>query len=167
MFTVGVLTISDRVSRGEAEDRSGPLLARLVEEHLGWQVIARAVVPDDREQIQRVLLRWVEEGIALVLTTGGTGFAPRDVTPEATRDVLERETPGLVEAMRAASLRVTPHAMLSRAVAGIRSRTLIINMPGSPKAVEEQFAVILPVLPHGLSLLWDVPHENRRHALDK
>ncbi len=165
MFTVGVLTVSDRVSRGEAEDRSGPLLVRLVEERLGWRVVQRAVVPDEAARIREVLLRWSdEEGLALILTTGGTGFAPRDVTPEATRQVIEREAPGLVEAMRSASLQVTPHAMLSRAVAGIRGRTLIVNMPGSPKAVEEQFLVILPALPHGVALLRDVPRENTRHG---
>ncbi len=165
MFTVGVLTVSDRVSRGEAEDRSGPLLVRLVEERLGWRVVQWAVVPDEAARIREVLLRWSdEEGLALILTTGGTGFAPRDVTPEATRQVIEREAPGLVEAMRSASLQVTPHAMLSRAVAGIRGRTLIVNMPGSPKAVEEQFLVILPALPHGVALLRDVPRENTRHG---
>ncbi len=164
MFHVGVLTVSDRVSRGEAEDASGPELVRLVQEVLGWEVTRTAVVPDEREQIAAILRRWAdEEDLALVLTTGGTGFAPRDVTPEATRDVIERETPGLVEAMRAASLQVTPHAMLSRAVAGIRGRTLIVNMPGSPKAVREQFAVIAPALPHGVRLLRDVPRENTRH----
>ena len=115
--------------------------------------------------IAALLRHWAdEEDLALVLTTGGTGFAPRDVTPEATRDVIEREAPGLVEAMRAASLQVTPHAMLSRAVAGIRGRTLIVNMPGSPKAVREQFEVILPALPHAVRLLRDVPDENQRHA---
>ncbi|NPA90151.1 MAG: MogA/MoaB family molybdenum cofactor biosynthesis protein [Chloroflexi bacterium] len=164
MFTVGVLTISDRVSRGEAEDRSGPLLARLAREVLGWDVVVQQVVPDEREQIREVLRSWADDlDVALVLTTGGTGFAPRDVTPEATRDVIERETPGLVEAMRSASLQVTPHAMLSRAVAGIRGRTLIVNMPGSPKAVEEQFHVIAPALPHGIRLLRDVPQEHTRH----
>ncbi len=165
MFRVGILTISDRVSRGEAEDRSGPVLMRLVEEQLGWMVTQAAVVPDERDVIAALLRHWAdEEDLALVLTTGGTGFAPRDVTPEATRDVIEREAPGLVEAMRAASLQVTPHAMLSRAVAGIRGRTLIVNMPGSPKAVREQFEVILPALPHAVRLLRDVPDENQRHA---
>jgi len=164
MFNVGVLTISDRASRGETEDRSGPLLVRLVEEALGWRVTLQAVVADDRARIAEFLRRWAdEEDVALILTTGGTGFAPRDVTPEATREVIERETPGLVEAMRSASLRVTPHGMLSRAVAGIRGRTLIVNMPGSPKAVQEQFDVILPALPHGVRLLREAPQENQRH----
>ena len=164
MFRVGILTVSDRASRGQAEDVSGPELARLVEEILGWEVAQKAVVPDERAQIAETLRRWADEDdLALILTTGGTGFAPRDVTPEATRDVIERETPGLVEAMRAASLQVTPHAMLSRAVAGIRGRCLIVNIPGSPKAVREQFAVIAPALPHGLRLLREVPREDMRH----
>ena len=164
MFDVGILTVSDRASRGESEDHSGPLLVRLVKEELGWRVAVQAVVPDERVRIAEVLRRWAdEEDVALILTTGGTGFAPRDVTPEATRDVIDREAPGLVEAMRAESLRVTPHAMLSRAVAGMRGRTLIVNMPGSPKAVAEQFAVIRPALPHAIRLLREVPKENQRH----
>lgn len=164
MFRVGVLTVSDRAARGEAEDVSGPVLVGLVREHLGWEVVRTAVVPDEREAIAATLRRWTdEEDLALILTTGGTGFAPRDVTPEATQAVIERETPGLVEAMRWASLQVTPHAMLSRAVAGIRGRTLIVNMPGSPRAVKEQFQVILPALPHGVRLLREVPEENRWH----
>lgn len=164
MFRVGVLTVSDRASRGEAEDVSGPELARLVEDVLGWEVVCTAVVPDDRDRIAETLRRWAdEEGLALIFTTGGTGFAPRDVTPEATRDVIEREAPGLAEAMRAASLEVTPHAMLSRAIAGIRGQCLIVNMPGSPKAVREQFSVIAPALPHGLRLLREVPREDTRH----
>ena len=166
MFHVGILTVSDRASRGEAEDLSGPELARLVREDLGWEVTHTAIVPDERSLIADVLRRWADkEDVALILTTGGTGFAPRDVTPEATREVSEREAPGLVEAMRAASLQVTPHAMLSRAVAGIRGRTLIVNMPGSLKAVREQFAVIAPALPHGVRLLRDVPQENQQHQV--
>ncbi len=165
MFRVGILTVSDRVSRGESEDLSGPELARLVRERLGWDVTHMTVVPDDEEEIVSVLRRWAdEEDLSLILTTGGTGFAPRDVTPEATRRVIERETPGLVEAIRAAGLAITPHAMLSRAVAGIRGRTLIVNMSGSVKAVREQFEVIEPALPHGVRLLRDVPRENTRHT---
>jgi molybdopterin adenylyltransferase len=113
-----------------------------------------AVVPDDRTTIANILLKWADQaGLDLVLTTGGTGFAPRDVTPEATCDVIERQAPGLAEAMRAASLRLTPHAMLSRAVAGIRGHTLIINLPGSPKAARENLETILPALPHAIELL--------------
>ncbi len=164
MFRVGVLTVSDRVSRGVAEDRSGPLISQMVRERLGALVVAEQVVPDERYVIEEILRRWSdEEELDLILTTGGTGFAPRDVTPEATRAVIERETPGFAEAMRAASLAVTPHAMLSRSVAGIRGRTLIVNLPGSPKAVRENLEVILPALPHGLALLQEVEGEDRRH----
>lgn len=151
---VGILTVSDRASRGEYQDLSGPEVRRLVEEKLGAEVVAEEIVPDEKERIEEVLKRWADElDLELILTTGGTGFTPRDVTPEATRAVIEKEAPGLAEAMRAASLQKTPHAMLSRAVAGIRGRTLIVNLPGSPRAARENLEVILPALPHGLDLL--------------
>ncbi len=150
----------DRSYRGEYRDLSGPVIRESVTGRLASvaeaEVIVEleAIVPDEREIIAGTLLTWAdEEELDLVLTTGGTGFAPRDVTPEATRDVVEREAPGLAEAMRAASLRVTPHDMLSRAVAGIRGRTLFVNLPGSPKAVRENLETILPALPHAVELM--------------
>jgi molybdenum cofactor synthesis domain-containing protein len=148
------LTISDRGYEGEYRDLSGPAIREIVTERLGASIELEAIVPDERQVIAGTLLKWANEvGLDLVLTTGGTGFAPRDVTPEATRDVVEREAPGLAEAMRAASLEITPHAMLSRAVAGIRGQTLIVNLPGSPKAVRENLETVLPALPHAIELL--------------
>lgn len=159
VYTVAILTVSDRSSRGEREDRSGPAVREVISALSQARVIAEEVVPDEVPAIEEALRRWVGHGVDLVLTTGGTGFSPRDVTPEATRRVIEREAPGLAEAMRAASLRRTPHAMLSRAIAGIAGRTLIINLPGSPRAARENLEVILPALPHGLSKLRGDPSE--------
>jgi len=164
-FRVGILTISDRGWRGETEDRSGPVIRAIVENELENTAVERtALVPDEKEQIASLLRHWADDyQLDLVLTTGGTGFAPRDVTPEATEMVLDRATPGLTHAMFAASLQVTPHAMLSRARAGIRGQTLIVNLPGSPKAASENLRTILPALSHGLALLQDRPGEDRRH----
>ena len=154
MIRLGILTISDRAAHGEAEDRSGPLIAETMVRELGAQVVLQSVTADERPNIESLLVQWADgREVDLILTTGGTGFAPRDVTPEATLAVTERHAPGFAEAMRAASLQVTPHAMLSRAVAGIRGRTLIINLPGSPKAAVENLQVFLPALLHAVETL--------------
>ncbi|MGQ9476262.1 MAG: MogA/MoaB family molybdenum cofactor biosynthesis protein [Actinomycetota bacterium] len=158
-FRVAILTVSDRGSSGEREDLSGRAVEELVLQQ-GWRVVARAMVPDEAVMIEERLRHFCDRlRVDLVLTTGGTGMSPRDVTPEATRRVLEREAPGFAEAMRAASLRLTPHAMLSRAVSGIRGSTLIINLPGSPRGAKENLEVIIPALPHGLEKLRGDPGE--------
>jgi molybdenum cofactor synthesis domain-containing protein len=160
---VGILTVSDRGAAGTYEDRSGPLAADLIRSLTGWTVAEQAIVPDEFDDVVRTLETWADGGLDLILTTGGTGLAPRDITPEATRWVLEREAPGLAEALRAESLKVTRHAMLSRGVAGTRGRTLIINLPGNPKAVREGLDVLLPVLPHALDLLSGEPAGDQGH----
>lgn len=158
---IGILTISDRASQGVYEDQSGPALRELIEKHFGEDVDLMHIVPDDFVEIKRALQKWCDEAhLDLILTTGGTGFSPRDVTPEATKQVIEREAPGLVHAMIAASLQKTPHAMLSRMVAGIRGQTLIVNLPGSPKAACENLQTILPAIPHAIELLQGVSIES-------
>ncbi len=162
---VGILTISDRSARGERADASGPVIRALVEEQLHWTVAEQRIVPDERDAIQEILLYWCDDlHLNLILTTGGTGFAPRDITPEVTREVITREAPGLAEAMRADSLKKTPHAMLSRAVCGTRGTTLIVNLPGSPKAVRENLETIAPALPHAIDLLREAPDTEAGHA---
>lgn len=163
MRQVGILTISDRGASGEYEDRSGPLAVEILTGRTPWVISHRAIIPDEFDVIVATLLDWCEAGLDLVLTSGGTGFAKRDITPEATRRVIEREAPGIAEALRAASLQVTRHAMLSRAVAGMRGRTLIINLPGNPKAVRENLEVLLPVLPHALDVLSGEPDSDQQH----
>lgn len=165
---IGILTISDRAYQGVYEDESGPALIELVQEHFHQDIDLYHLVPDNFLEIRRALEKWCDDAhLDLILTTGGTGFAPRDVTPEATRAAIEREAPGLVQAMIAASLQKTPHAMLSRMVAGIRGRTLIVNLPGSPDAARENFLTILPALPHALELLRDTPGaHDLEHPID-
>jgi molybdenum cofactor synthesis domain-containing protein len=163
----GVLTISDRSSAGQRSDLSGPAIQDFVLRE-GHQVVKTGIVPDEITQITETLTGWCDTGeVDVVLTTGGTGFSPRDITPEATLAVLERQAPGIAEALRASSLIVTPHAMLSRGVAGIRRHTLIVNMPGSPKAIAENLVVLFPILPHAVHLLQgddqaETGHQNNR-----
>jgi molybdopterin adenylyltransferase len=163
MKSVGLLTISDRGSAGEYEDRSGPLMAEVIGAETDWIVSEQAVVPDDQDTIARTLADWADHGLNLILTSGGTGFASRDITPEATLRVVDRQAPGIAEALRAESLKITRHAMLSRGVAGMRGRTLIINLPGSPKAVKESLEILLPILPHALDLLSEDPGSESEH----
>jgi molybdenum cofactor synthesis domain-containing protein len=153
VFTAGILTISDKGSQGKREDESGTIAARMLEKE-GYSIVRRKVVPDNRRQIADTLVEWAEKDcLSLVVTSGGTGLSPTDVTPQAMKDVIEYEVPGFAEAMRAESLRRTPHAMLSRAMAGVRRKCLIINLPGSPGGVKDNLSVVLPALKHGLSKL--------------
>jgi molybdenum cofactor synthesis domain-containing protein len=164
MIRVGILTVSDRSARGERPDTSGLAIQQFVRDALKWDVTRTAIVPDDASQICSTLTEWCDDAhLHLVFTTGGTGFTARDVTPEATRAILDREAPGLAEAMRAAGLKTTPHAMLSRAVCGIRGRTLIVNLPGSPKGCLENLETIAPALPHAMQLLNDDPAMEAGH----
>jgi molybdenum cofactor synthesis domain-containing protein len=161
----GILTISDRSARGERPDLSGPVLAAQIIER-GWEIGRSAVVPDERSQISAIVSEWCDsDELDVVLTTGGTGFSPRDVTPEATAAVIERSAPGLAEVIRAESLKVTPNAMLSRGIAGMRKRTLVVNLPGSPKGAVESLSIISPVLPHAVELLHNDPESEAGHNI--
>ena len=163
MLRIAVLTVSDRSARGERPDTSGPALVELIKAQ-GWIVTRTDVLPDELNILRESLALWADRGdVDIILTTGGTGFAPRDVTPEATRAVIDREAHGLVEAMRAVSGIRSSHAMLSRAIAGIRGHVLIINLPGSPKAAIENFQVVIPVLDHAVKLLRDDPDAEAGH----
>ncbi len=158
-----VLTVSDRSARGERPDASGPALIDSIKEK-NWTIVRQSILPDDRRLLEKTLAEWCDrDDVDIILTTGGTGFAPRDVTPEATLAVIEREAPGLVEAMRADSLEKSPHAMLSRSVAGIRGKVIIINLPGSPKAAVENLQVVLPALEHAVELLREDPAAEKGH----
>jgi molybdopterin adenylyltransferase len=166
LIRVGIITVSDRAYEGVRPDASGPELAGVVEKQ-GWRVVLQQTLPDDYQSIKAALVEWTRSGeMDVILTTGGTGFSPRDITPEATASVIERNAPGLGEAMRAASLTVTSHGMLSRGVVGIRAKTLIINLPGSPKAAVENLEVVLPVLPHAVQLLQEDPDSEAGHRSD-
>jgi molybdenum cofactor synthesis domain-containing protein len=161
----GVLTVSDRSARGLRPDASGPAIIKQIEAR-GWQVVWDDIVPDEANVLEKILAQWADSNqLDVLLTTGGTGFSPRDVTPEATLAVIERHAPGLAEAMRVESLKITPHAMLSRAVAGIRGRTLIVNLPGSPKAARENLEAIAAVLPHAVQLLQDDQQAEAGHQI--
>lgn len=164
-WNAAVLTVSDRSARRERPDEAGPLVAALLED-AGYTVLRTAVIPDEQAQIEATLAAWADAGdLQLLVTTGGTGFSPRDVTPEATIAVCPRLTPGIPEAMRAASMAITQRAMLSRSAAGIRGGTLILNLPGSPKAAKENLEAVLPALGHGLEMLSGRPADCAR--LDK
>ena len=166
-FKAVVITISDRGSRGERKDTSGPEIVGMLQQ-IGMEIIGLQIIPDEKELIRRSLIEWSDvEKTDLILTTGGTGVSPRDVTPDATREVIDREIPGMAEAMRLESLQRTPFAMLSRAVVGARGRTLIINLPGSPKAALENFQTAKPVLEHAVKLLKDYPDSEQGHLVTK
>ena len=159
----GILTVSDRSARGERPDASGPALADRIRAE-GWEIATQEIVPDDFNALRATLSGWADAGgLDIILTTGGTGFAPRDITPEATRSVIDREAPGLAEAMRLASAAKSRHAMLSRAIAGLRGPVLIINLPGSPKAAVENLETVLPALQHAVELLKEDPNAEAGH----
>ena len=161
---IGILTVSDRSARGERPDLSGPAIEEVIVDQ-GWIIDRMEIIADELSDVVQVLAAWSDSGdLDIILTTGGTGFSPRDITPEALVEVIERDAPGLAEAMRAASLKITPHAMLSRAKAGIRGSTLIINLPGSPRAAIENLNVVLPVLEHAVELLSDDPGAEAGHS---
>jgi molybdenum cofactor synthesis domain-containing protein len=156
MITIGILTVSDRSSRGERADSSGPEIRSWAEKQ-GFHVADERIVPDDIAAIQEAFIAMCRGGMDLVLSSGGTGFGPRDNTPEATKAILDREAPGFAEAMRAGSMKITPNGMLSRGVSGIRGKTIIINMPGSPKAVRESLEMIEKAIPHAVKMMGDTP----------
>ena len=163
MVTAGILTVSDKGSRGEREDLSGPVIRGELE-NAGMTIVCSDIVADELFEISSILKKWADGGeVDVIMTTGGTGLAKRDVTPEATLAVIDREVPGLAEAMRAKSLEKTPMAVLSRAVAGLRGDCLIVNMPGSPKAVKECLEVIMPAIPHAVEIIKGVVTEHTAH----
>ena len=159
IIQAGVITVSDKGSAGRREDQSGPEVERMLKT-VGIEVIRRAVIPDEIHQIRDALVDFADhQKIDLIVTTGGTGVAPRDLTPDATLGVIDKEVPGMAEAMRRESHKITPHALISRAIVGIRGRTLIVNLPGSPRSVRENLAVILPALSHAIEKIKGDPNE--------
>ena len=163
-YTAAVITISDKGARGERKDTSGPAVKAMLEE-AGFEVVYTSIIPDEKAQIEEELIRCADEKkIALVMTTGGTGFSQRDITPEATLAVIERETRGIPEAMRWASLRITPRGCLSRSAAGIRGKTLIVNLPGSEKAAKENLAAVIDPIGHGMDMLFSEGSTDHRHS---
>jgi molybdenum cofactor synthesis domain-containing protein len=162
-YTAAVITVSDKGARGERVDTSGPAVKAMLEE-AGFEVVYTSIIPDEKEQIETELIRCADERkIALVMTTGGTGFSQRDVTPEATLAVIERETRGIPEAMRWASLQITPRGCLSRSAAGIRGKTLIVNLPGSEKAAKENLAAVIDPIGHGMEMLFSEGSTDHQH----
>ncbi len=161
MFKVGILTISDKGSRGEREDLSGKEIEGAISKS-GFSLLHYEIIPDDESEISKKLIEYIDElKLDLVITTGGTGLSPRDRTPEATRAVIDMEVPGMAEAMRTHSLKKTPHAMISRAIVGVRHTSLIVNLPGNPQAVRDNLAATLPAIPHALSKLKGDPSDCR------
>ena len=162
-YTAAVITVSDKGARGERVDTSGPAVRAMLEE-AGFEVVYTSIIPDEKAQIEEELIRCADERkIALVMTTGGTGFSQRDVTPEATLAVIERETRGIPEAMRWASLQITPRGCLSRSAAGIRGKTLIVNLPGSEKAAKENLAAVIDPIGHGMEMLFSEGSTDHQH----
>ena len=152
MYKASVITVSDRASSGEYEDKSGALISAMLKE-AGYELSGYVIIPDEIIKIKSILIEECDKGVELIITTGGTGFAPRDITPEATREIIEREAPGISEYMRQRSMQITPAGMLSRGISGIRGNSLIINLPGSPKGATENLGFVLPHLRHGLDML--------------
>ena len=161
-ISVSVLTVSDRSFKGIREDKSGPVIIDFLKDN-GFLIHEYKIVPDEKDKIIFVLSKWSDQKVPLIFTTGGTGFAPRDITPEATKAVIEKETPGISEYLRYKSIQITPHATLSRAISGIKNQSLIINLPGSPKSVKECLEFLAPIIPHAIELIWEDPKSEENH----